>query len=402
MDGKTISISAANETFDVYLTTPPSGSGPGLVLMPETMGLGQEVRDLADFYAEEGYLVMVPDLFRHLQNGGIPLCERHLQLDMNRATGELDAVAAALHESSACTGKVAALGYCVGGTIACLALSRLSLDAAVAYCPTALDQHLDELTGVRRPLAIHFGADDNFVGADARASIKQAIAGDDAAETYVYPGAGHAFSDTSRHGLRRGAAAFAHSRTISLLRREIGPRYDLEALWEQHLDGEFVTCDAEATMRTMVDRPYVNHVPTMIGGFGKEQLYRYYKYHFIPQARGSSMIPVSRTVGADRLVDEFVACFTHDTPNDSLLPGVEPTGKYVELPMVAIVQFRGDKLCAERLYWDQASLLVQLGMLDPTQFPVTGAEAAAGVQDESVPLNTLRTALWWKKSEGQS
>ncbi len=114
------------------------------------------------------------------------------------------------------------------------------------------------------------------------------------------------------------------------------------------------------------------------------------------------MLPVSRTVGVDRVVDEFVACFRHDTPNDTLLPGIEPTGRYIELPMVAIVQFLGDKLCAERLYWDQASLLVQAGLLDSTQYPVTGAEAAASVQDENVPLNLLRAAAWWRKSEGRT
>jgi carboxymethylenebutenolidase len=231
--------------------------------------------------------------------------------------------------------------------------------------------------------------------------VKQALATKDDAEVYVYPGAALDFSDGRGNGFRRGAASLAHSRTISLLRRVIGPRYDLEALWERHLEGEFVTCDADATISTMVAHPYVNHVPTMIGGVGREQLHRYYKHHFIPQARGGKMIPLSRTVGVDRVVDEFVACFRHDTPNDTLLPGIEPTGRYVELPVVAIVQFRGDKLCAERLYWDQASLLVQIGLLDPTQYPVTGAEAAASVQDENFPLNTLRAAAWWKKSEGR-
>lgn len=113
------------------------------------------------------------------------------------------------------------------------------------------------------------------------------------------------------------------------------------------------------------------------------------------------MIPISRTIGADRLVDEFIACFKHEAENDTLLPGIKPTGREVRIPMVAIVQFRGDKLCSEHLYWDQASVLVQLGLLDPAQLPVTGAEAADRVIDEELPLNTLRAEQWWKKSEGK-
>jgi carboxymethylenebutenolidase len=151
----------------------------------------------------------------------------------------------------------------------------------------------------------------------------------------------------------------------------------------------------------MVPQAYVNHVPTMIGGFGQRQLHRYYKYHFIPQNQGSTMIPVSRTIGGDRLVDEFVACFKHDKINDTLLPGIRPTGKEVRIPMVAIVQFRGGKLLAEHLYWDQASVLVQLGLLNREEFPVTGAEAADKVIDEELPLNTLRADVWWTKSEGK-
>jgi carboxymethylenebutenolidase len=113
------------------------------------------------------------------------------------------------------------------------------------------------------------------------------------------------------------------------------------------------------------------------------------------------MIPVSRTIGATTLVDEFVACFEHDQENDTILPGVKPTGKTIRLPMVAIVQFRGDKLCCERLYWDQASVLAQVGLLDVSKLPITGAEAADAVLDQEVALNTLRADQWWKNSESK-
>jgi carboxymethylenebutenolidase len=400
MDRKNISIPTANDSFDALLTAADSAARPGLLLVPEILGLNPQAQELADLYTEEGYLVLVPDLFRKTGNSTEAASGHERQLNIDRPIADAAAAASALRANSACDGKVAAIGWRLGGTIACCVAARLPLDAVVAYCPPALDRHLDTLKSITCPVGFHFAAEDALVEAEARASVKQALATKDDAEVYVYPGAGRDFSDGRGNGLR-GAASLAHSRTMSLLRRAIGPRYDLEALWERHLEGEFVTCDADATINTMVARPYVNHVPTMIGGLGREQLHRYYKHYLIPQARGGRMIPLSRTVGVDRVVDEFVACFRHDTPNDTLLPGIKPTGRYVELPMVAIVQFRGDKLCAEHLYWDQASLLVQVGLLDPTQYPVTGAEAAASVQDETVPLNTLRAAAWWKKSEGR-
>ena len=394
MDGKTISISAPRGALDAYLTKPASGSGPALFLLPEGLAITTQVRELADFYAEEGYVVLAPNLQARAVG-----CEDRRELDIDRMMGGVAAAIAALQADSACTGKVCALGFCLGGTIACRAMARLPLDAVVAYCPVGLETILHEIDSIEHPMALHFGADDQLVSPAARIAVKQALAVNDASEVYVYPGAGHSFTDRSKSSFSRPAASLAHSRTIGFLRRAVGPKYDLEALWEKHLEGEFITSDAEATIATMVARPYVNHVPTMIGGYGREELHRYYKHHFIPQAKGSQMMPVSRTVGSDRLVDEFVASFVHDTPNDTLLPGVPPTGKHIEIPMVAIVHFRGDKLCKEHLYWDQASVLAQVGLLDGSKLPVTGADAAARVLDENLPLNTLRADQWWKKSE---
>ena len=119
-------------------------------------------------------------------------------------------------------------------------------------------------------------------------------------------------------------------------------------------------------MKTMVAEPYVNHIPTMTGGVGYRDLLRFYKNHFIPKTpQDTKLIPISRTIGADRIVDEMLFCFTHDIEIDWMLPGVAPTGKYVEVPLIAIVRFRGDKLYNEHIYWDQASVLVQIGLLDP-------------------------------------
>ena len=100
-------------------------------------------------------------------------------------------------------------------------------------------------------------------------------------------------------------------------------------------------------------------------------------------------MPVSRTVGPDRVVDELVLCFTHDVPMDTYLPGVPPTGRYVELPHVVVVDFQDGKVAAERIYWDQASLLAQVGLLDPATLPVIGAEQALRVRGVAQPMNAL-------------
>ena len=412
MNGTTVSIATSEgNAFSGYLAIPRSGSGPGLILLQEIFGVNQHIRELADLYADEGYVVLAPDLFWRIQpgielgysEGDVQKARAYRQrFDVDRSVLDIGAAIHALRANPKCNGKVGAIGFCLGGKLAYLTAARQPIDAAVSYYGVGIEQNLDEASAIRCPIALHFGSEDKAVSAAARASIKKALAEKDNAEIYVYEGAGHAFNNRLRDAFHRPSASLAHSRTISLLRRVIGPRYDLDALWGKHLEGEFVTCDADATIATMTSDAYVNHVPTMIGGHGQSQLHRYYKYHFIPENQGSALIPVSRTIGGDRLVDEFVACFKHDKQNDTLAPGVKPTGREVRLPMVAIVQFRGDKLHKEHLYWDQASLLAQLGILDADKLPITGAEAADRVLDEDAPLNTLRAEIWWKKSEGKS
>jgi carboxymethylenebutenolidase len=165
---------------------------------------------------------------------------------------------------------------------------------------------------------------------------------------------------------------------------------DLVPLWEAHCRFEFETRDVDATMATMVAEPYVNHIPTMTGGVGHDALKLFYTNHFIgTNPPDFAMTPVSRTVGKDRIVDEFIVRFTHTTQVDWMLPCVAPTGRRVEIPMVAIVQFQGDKLVHEHIYWDQASVLVQVGLLDAAGLPVVGADQALKVLDKARPSNQL-------------
>jgi carboxymethylenebutenolidase len=161
-------------------------------------------------------------------------------------------------------------------------------------------------------------------------------------------------------------------------------------LWERHMRYEFAERDAAATVATMSRENYVNHVPVLTGGRGPEEMLAFYGQHFIPKMPADTQIvPVCRTVGQERVIDEIIFKFTHDTEMDWMLPGVPPTGKRVEVPLVVVVQLSGDEIVCERIYWDQASVLVQLGRLDASALPVTGVESARKVLDPGLPSNEL-------------
>ncbi|CAF0713768.1 unnamed protein product [Adineta steineri] len=179
------------------------------------------------------------------------------------------------------------------------------------------------------------------------------------------------------------------------------PRYDLAALWDKHCEHEFNRRDVAATMLTMVSDPYVNHIPTMTGGVGAKDLSRFYEHHFINNnPDDTKIISISRVVGTDRVVDEMLFCFTHDREIDWMLPGISPTGKYVKIPLVAIVTFHDGKICNEHIYWDQASVLVQIGLLDNTNLPVAGVETANKLIDKNLPSNTLMKR--WIESDNKN
>jgi carboxymethylenebutenolidase len=164
----------------------------------------------------------------------------------------------------------------------------------------------------------------------------------------------------------------------------------LRKLWEDHVRYEFSTRSTDETLATMVDDAYVNHIPVLTGGSGQDELREFYSKRFIPQMPpDTEMTPVSRTIGEDQIVDEMVFKFTHTIPMDWILPGIPATGKRVEVPLVAIVRVRDGKLAHEHIYWDQASVLVQIGLVDPAKLPVVGVESAKKVLDPSLPANEL-------------
>ena len=371
------SIDIAGRALDAYAAVHRSGSGPGLLLLADEAGLDAGIAARADLFGEEGYAVLAV--------AGLS------------GPDEVRAAAETLRAMPERSGGIAVLGHGSGGALACRAAS--AFDAAVAFDPTGLEDASE--IGNGGPTLLLFGTGGNGA-AEARAGrIESGLDRRNGSGVVLYPGASPGFAIPHRPGFDKRTDSLAHSRTLGLLRRVLGPYYDLVALFEEHVRHEFETRDVDATMATMIDEPYVNHVPTLAGGVGHDMLKRFYKYHFVDQnSRERSSTPVSETVGPDRIVLETVVRFRHDRVLDRYFPGIAPTGKIVEIPTLLLVKFRGDRVCHEHIYWDQASALKQIGALDADGLPVAGAEAAAKVLDETRPSNIFMQDAW-AESDGK-
>lgn len=400
MPGNSVSIKSRDGgVFQAYLSIPECGSGPGIVLLQEIFGVNANMRAIADLYAEEGYTVLAPDLFWRIEPGvelGWSNADMqkafalYKQFDVDAAIPDITAAVSALRAHPACTGQVGALGFCLGGLLAVLSAAQCGVDCAVGYYGVGLGSRLEEAAAITAPLVLHFGTEDSHVPLEALAAIKDRLGGKPNVEIHTYQGAGHSFAAVGRTEFDKPATMMAHSRSIALFRRVMGPNYNLSALWDKHCEYEFGHRDVAKTMGTMVAEPYVNHIPTMTGGVGYTELYRFYQHHFVDSnPEDTKLVPISRTIGADRIVDEMLFSFTHDREIDWILPGVKPTGKFVEVPLLAVICFRGDKLYNEHIYWDQASVLVQVGLLDPKLYPVAGREQAQKLVDPTLPSNAL-------------
>jgi len=395
-------------SFRAYVGLPPAGKGPGLLVLHDVLGVNADVRARCDELAEEGYVVVAPDLFARVA-GDVELgsgpadiekgAALHARLDDDRALHDTRDALAALRKMPEVTEKIGVVGHGLGGGIAIGVAARHPIDAAASVCPLDLERRLDDVAHARCPLAVHAGELDEHTPPALIDQVRARMAASPGARLYVYPGAGHAFASRGRAAYDKPAAKMAYSRSLALLRKTLGPEYDLSALWDKHLEHEFASRDLEANMTTMVANPYVNDIPTLTGGVGQEELRHFYQHHFLfANPDDTAIVPISRTVGADRVVDEFIFRFTHTREMDWMLPGVAPTGKYVEVPMVAIVCFRGDKLFHEHIYWDQASVLVQLGLLDRRGLPVAGVESARKLVDETLPSNELMTRCSYRQT----
>jgi carboxymethylenebutenolidase len=378
--------------FAAYIALPPGGRGPGVVVLQEIFGVNANMRSVCDWLASRGFVALCPDLFWRIE----PSLELSADRDIDRALGLLgkldftkavdDAAAAMsfLRGHPACTKRVGAVGYCLGGRLAYELATRYQPDASVGYYGVGIETVLGR---VSCPLLLHIAALDKYTPTEVRQQIQSAHP--DAVR--IYPNADHAFARKGGMHYDPTAAELADLRTIDFfLRHLMMKQRSLEAIWAEHIEHEFSTRSTESTLATMVEDAYVNHIPILTGGVGKSQLREFYSKHFIPQMPpDTTLTPLSRTIGDDQIVDEMIFQFTHTIKMDWMLPGIEPTGKRVEVPLVAIVKLRGDKLAHEHIYWDQASVLVQLGLLSTSNLPVAGVESAKKAANPKLPARAL-------------
>ena len=391
--------------FDGYLAIPASGYGPGIVVLQEIFGVNHYVRSVADWYASHGFVALCPDLFWRIEPG-IELADkgddwnRAIQLyqaiDEEKAVEDSAAAVEFLRRSSLCNGRVGAVGFCMGGNLAYLLSARFKPDCAVGYYGVSIEKRLDEAENLSSPLLLHIAKNDKFCPPEAQAQIHAALDGNPRVTIYDYEGMDHAFGRPGGEHYDAAAAELANLRSLEFFVNNLAgagmaaAQQTLSSRWDDHVKYEFATRNTDDTLETMVADSYVNHVPVMTGGVGHAELREFYSQRFIPQMPpDTAMTPVSRTIGVDRVVDEMVFEFTHTSKMDWMLPGVEPTGKHVKVALVVIVHFRDGKLAHEHIYWDQASVLAQLGLIDSSKLPVAGVESAHNVLDPTLPSNEL-------------
>ena len=163
------------------------------------------------------------------------------------------------------------------------------------------------------------------------------------------------------------------------------PHNNLASVFDKHINCEFEKIDVDSTMQTMVKEPYVHHVPILTGGIGYEKVYTFYSGSFVGKMPSDTkFVRISRTIGKDQVVDELILSFTHDIEIPAMVPEIPPTGRYVELPLVVVMKFKGNKIAHEHIYWDQASLLYQIGLIDNKELPIIGIEQSKKLQELAV------------------
>jgi carboxymethylenebutenolidase len=392
--------------FEAYMALPAAGYGPGIVVLQEIFGVNQIMRDVCDWYAARGFVAICPDLFWR-QERGVDISDKteaelkkafelYQALDVTKAVEDSAAAVEFLRKHPACNGRVGAVGFCLGGNLAWLLSLRFKPDCAVGYYGVGIEKTLDEANNLSSPLMLHIAGKDHHCSPEAQKQIHQTLDSNRLVTIHDYPRQDHAFGRPGGEHYDAPAAELAHLRTLEFFVRHLAgdgfadAQKLLSERWDEHVKYEFATRNTEETLNTMVADAYVNHVPVMTGGVGHDQLREFYSQRFIPQMPpDTSMTPVSRTIGIDRVVDEMVFEFTHTIKMDWMLPGVEPTGKQVKIPLVVIVHFRDGKLAHEHIYWDQASVLAQLGLINASNLPVAGVETAEKVLNPQLPANEL-------------
>ncbi|MCH8858581.1 MAG: dienelactone hydrolase family protein [Proteobacteria bacterium] len=232
MTGQRITLQSNDGTFGAYLAAPSLGRGPGIVIIQEIFGINEFVRAVADHFAAHGYFALAPDLFWRLEPG-IELTdqtEEHWKkafslmqaFDIDKGVSDIQTAITHLRGVQGCTGKVGAVGYCLGGQLAYLAASRTDADASVGYYGVYIQNRLDEAKAIKKPLLLHIAEKDQFTPADAQKQILDALQGHPQITIHSYPQMDHAFARPSGEHYDKACAELANTRTDTFFRQHLG------------------------------------------------------------------------------------------------------------------------------------------------------------------------------------
>jgi carboxymethylenebutenolidase len=227
MNGQWIDIANPNgDSFKGYLSLPPTGTGPGIVLIQEIFGVNEHIRTVADQYALDGYVVLAPDLFWRLEprvdlgydevgfKAGFDFMTR---LDMDLAVADIEVSAKALRARSEVTGPVASLGYCMGGLLSYLTAASGSVDASICYYGAGIEGHLKKASQIRCPILLHFAEKDDYIPPAAVKAISKVFDKKGDAWVLSYPGVNHGFNCWGRPVYNQSAASLARGRSLEFL-----------------------------------------------------------------------------------------------------------------------------------------------------------------------------------------
>jgi len=231
MSGKEISIATPDGAYHGYLAAPASGRGPGVVVIQEIFGVNAFVRAIADGFAARGFFALAPDLFWRIEPN-IQLTDKtdaewkrafDLMGKFNADTGikDIQAAITLLRQYDGCSGKIGAVGYCLGGLLAYLTAARTDSDASVGYYGVNIQQMLGEAKNIKHPLLLHIAAADEFVPAEAQKQIVDGLANNPLATTYIYPNMNHAFARMGGAHYDQANAELANGRTATFFRQHL-------------------------------------------------------------------------------------------------------------------------------------------------------------------------------------
>src|SRR5215216_7326275 len=251
--------------FDGYLALPGSGYGPGVVVLQEIFGVNDQMRNVAGWYAAHGFVALCPDLFWRMERG-VELTEKdrnkafelYQKLDEAKAVEDSAAALEFLRKHSACSGRVGAVGFCLGGNLAYLLSVRFKPDCAVGYYGVSIEKSLDEAKNLNNPLMLHIAGQDKFCPPEAQAQIHAALDANPLVTIYDYEGMDHAFGRTGGEHYDAAAAELANLRSLEFFVHNLAgagmaaAQQTLSARWDDHVKYEFATRNTDHTLETMV------------------------------------------------------------------------------------------------------------------------------------------------------